>query len=129
MSAASLLNVSGQVPLAAKCKWLTVYDMKVFTIQSTVMMLPSIGKALFIPTHRQHMVSSYVSSSYSVASGASMLLWGRIADVYGRQPIFLMGGILFALSTSTVPLSVSGSAAVSSVLGNIVGGTIGGYMS
>ncbi|KAI1441455.1 drug resistance protein [Annulohypoxylon stygium] len=132
-------------------------------------MLPSIRNALLIPTNRQQMVSS----TYSVASGASMLLWGRLADVKGRRTIFLIGAALFTLSTFTAPFSnnewlfyvfrvfqglssaatvpsaigiisstfppgkgrtrafvaLTGSSAVGSVLGNICGGAIGGYLS
>ncbi|KAI1455142.1 drug resistance protein [Annulohypoxylon moriforme] len=66
-------------------------------------MIPSIGKALSIPTNRQQMISS----TYSVASGASMLLWGRLADVHGRRSIFLIGALLFTLATFTAPFSTN----------------------
>lgn len=90
-------------------------------------MLPSIGAALDIPTNRQQMVTSV----YNISSGCLILLWGRLADVYGRRVIFLVGSTLFALSTLVTPFSpneicfyvfralqgVSGAATVPSALG------------
>jgi MFS family permease len=48
-----------------------------------------------------------VFSTYSVASGSSMLLWGRMADVRGRWGVFLVGASTFALFTFLVPFSPS----------------------
>lgn len=64
-------------------------------------MLPSIGAALDIPTSRQQMITSV----YNISSGCLILLWGRLADVYGRRVIFLIGSTLFALSTLVTPFS------------------------
>lgn len=90
-------------------------------------MLPTIGAALNIPTSRQQMITSV----YNISSGCMILLWGRLADVYGRRIIFLVGSALFALSTLVTPFSpnevcfyffralqgVSGAATVPSALG------------
>lgn len=132
-------------------------------------MLPSIGKALSIPANRQQLVVSI----YNISSGSLMLLWGRLADIYGRRLVFLIGSALFSLSTLCLPFStyeipfhllralqgLSGAAmlpsgigivaatfppgrsrnrafvtlaavaSLGSVLGNLAGGVIGGFLS
>ncbi|KAF4983245.1 hypothetical protein FZEAL_1283 [Fusarium zealandicum] len=55
--------------------------------QSVVIILPHIGQALDVPdTRLQWIVSSYV-----LAFGCFLLLWGRIADIYGKRLIFILG--------------------------------------
>ncbi|WAO91151.1 MFS domain-containing protein [Fusarium falciforme] len=55
--------------------------------QSVVIILPSIGKALDIPNSRQQ----WIVSSYLPTFGCFLLLWGRIADIYGKRLIFILG--------------------------------------
>lgn len=71
-------------------------------MQSVVIMLPSIGEDLLIPASRQQLVVSV----YNISSGCLMLLWGRLADVYGRRLVFLVGSALFTLSTMCLPFSL-----------------------
>ncbi|KUL82838.1 hypothetical protein ZTR_09218 [Talaromyces verruculosus] len=64
-------------------------------------MLPSLGDALRIPPERQQLIISI----YSISSGSLMLLWGRLADTYGRRVVFLTGSTLFTLSSLFLPFS------------------------
>lgn len=48
-----------------------------------------------------------VLSTYSIASGSSMLLWGRMADVHGRWGVFLTGASALAIFTFVLPFSPS----------------------
>ncbi|KAI1387680.1 major facilitator superfamily domain-containing protein [Hypoxylon trugodes] len=77
--------------------------LNIFTVQSTVIILPLVVRYLSIPTNRQQLVIS----TYSIASGCLILLWGRIADIYGRKNIFLIGSIMFALATAAAPFACS----------------------
>lgn len=56
---------------------------------SVVIILPTIGEALDIPETRLQ----WVVSSYSLTFGCFLLIWGRIADVYGKRLIFIGGSI------------------------------------
>ncbi|KAK2062781.1 MFS general substrate transporter [Colletotrichum caudatum] len=87
-----------------------------------------------------------------------ILLWDRLADVYDRRLVFLIGSVLFTLSNLCLPFTsgtavipsgigiiastlprgnarnnahvcISAVASVGSVLGNIFGGVIGGMLS
>lgn len=58
-------------------------------------MLPDLSEAVGIPSQRQQLVISI----YNVSSGCLMLLWGRLADVYGRRLVFLISSALFTIST------------------------------
>ncbi|KAI1638155.1 drug resistance protein [Biscogniauxia mediterranea] len=61
--------------------------LNILSIQSVVIILPSIGQDLNIPDSRQQ----WVVSSYALTFGCFLLLWGRIADIYGKRLIFIWG--------------------------------------
>lgn len=63
------------------------------TVQAVVIVLPTIGKALNIPVARQQ----WIVSAYSLSFGCFLLLWGRLADVYGKRLIFILGSLWVAI--------------------------------
>ncbi|KAL1651784.1 hypothetical protein SLS61_005155 [Didymella pomorum] len=67
-------------------------------VQASVIILPTIGEALDIPTSRQQ----WIVSAYNLTFGCFLLLWGRLADVYGRRLIFIWGSVFFTI-TSIIP--------------------------
>ncbi|QDS68318.1 hypothetical protein FKW77_010684 [Venturia effusa] len=69
--------------------------------QAAVIILPSIGRALDIPESRQQ----WIVSAYSLTFGCFLLLCGRIADVYGKRLIFLVGSIWLTVSSIAVPFA------------------------
>ncbi|KAF5692370.1 aspartyl-tRNA synthetase [Fusarium denticulatum] len=71
----------------------------VLNSQSIVIILPELGNAMRIPSSRQQLVVSI----YNISTGSVMLLWGRLADVYGRRLGFLSGSVIFTLSTLCLP--------------------------
>ncbi|KAF2853240.1 MFS general substrate transporter [Plenodomus tracheiphilus IPT5] len=97
-------SVAGELPLSkARCIALVgtiaaAPFLSTMAIQATVIILPTIGSALDIPTSRQQ----WVVSAYSLTFGCFLLLWGRLADVYGKRMIFLWGSAAFTL-TSIIP--------------------------
>ncbi|KAH6970320.1 drug resistance protein [Fusarium avenaceum] len=54
-----------------------------------------------IPPSRQQLIVS----TYNISTGSVMLLWGRLADVYGRRLGFASGSVIFTLSTLCLPWS------------------------
>lgn len=114
-----------------------------------------------------------ITSIYTISSGCLILLWGRLADVYGRRPIYLIGSAVFAIASINIPFSpneicfyalralqgmssaatvssavgiltsafpigksrnkafviFSAAASLGSILGNLAGGVIGGFLS
>ncbi|GME55361.1 putative puromycin resistance protein pur8 protein [Neofusicoccum parvum] len=104
------------------------------TVQSSMIILPSIARDLDIPAARQQ----WIISSYYIAYGCFLLLWGRLADIYGRRTTFILGSAWVTASTIAVPFAPNeiafdilramqgfgGAANVSSGLG-ILGGTFG----
>ncbi|KAL5390081.1 hypothetical protein DPSP01_002136 [Paraphaeosphaeria sporulosa] len=69
-------------------------------VQSSVIILPTIGKALNIPDSRQQ----WIVSAYSLTFSCFLLLWGRLADVYGKKIIFVWGSIWVTLTSLLVPV-------------------------
>lgn len=109
IAASGLLSVRAYPLLRAV--WARSYDPKVLkidtikrlVIQATVIMIPSIGRAFSVPPSRQQMLFS----TYSIAAGSSMLLWGRMADVRGRWGVYLAGTAAVPLITFLLPFSPS----------------------
>ncbi|GJC90179.1 putative MFS-type transporter C1683.03c [Colletotrichum liriopes] len=73
----------------------------VLNVQSVVILLPSLSEDIGIPPTRQQIVVSI----YNISTGSLMLLWGRIADVYGRRLVYLIGSVLFTLSNLCLPFT------------------------
>ncbi|OAQ72534.1 drug resistance protein [Pochonia chlamydosporia 170] len=71
----------------------------VLNIQSVVIILPTIGNHLDIPESRQQ----WIVSSYSLAFGCFLLLWGRIGDIYGKRLIFILGSVWVTCVTAANP--------------------------
>jgi DHA1 family bicyclomycin/chloramphenicol resistance-like MFS transporter len=66
--------------------------------------LPTIGHALHIsePTRLQLIVATYIAGM-----GAGQLVWGILADRYGRRPIMLIGLTLYLLAAALSALAQS----------------------
>ncbi|KAG8421271.1 hypothetical protein J3458_003161 [Metarhizium acridum] len=73
--------------------------LNVLNIQSVVIILPTIGRHLDIPEGRLQ----WIVSSYSLAFGCFLLLWGRIADIYGKRLIFILGSLWVTCVTAANP--------------------------
>ncbi|KAJ4349328.1 uncharacterized protein N0V89_007942 [Didymosphaeria variabile] len=72
--------------------------------------LPSISRDFHVPDS----LYAWTGSAYLLANAASIPLWGKLGDVFGRKPIillansvFLLGSILCAVSISA-PMLVAG---------------------
>lgn len=68
--------------------------------QAVVIVLPTIGRDLGIPDSRQQ----WIVSAYNLAFGCFLLLWGRVADLYGKRNIFVLGSAWVAVSTAVNPV-------------------------
>ncbi|KAK0256275.1 hypothetical protein B0A54_10674 [Friedmanniomyces endolithicus] len=69
------------------------------SVQAAVIVLPTIGRDLHIPAARQQ----WIVSAYSLAFGCFLMLWGRLADVYGKRLIFIMGSAWVCVVTLLCP--------------------------
>ncbi|EFY90939.1 putative efflux transporter [Metarhizium acridum CQMa 102] len=95
--------------------------LNVLNIQSVVIILPTIGRHLDIPEGRLQ----WIVSSYSLAFGCFLLLWGRIADIYGKRLIFILGSLLG--HPLTLSCRQGAGAPLGSVCGNLLSGLIAEY--
>ncbi|CAK7217335.1 hypothetical protein SCUCBS95973_003113 [Sporothrix curviconia] len=69
------------------------------SVQSVVIILPSVGRDLNIPDTRLQ----WIVSAYSLTFGCFLLLWGRIADLFGKKAIFVAGSAWFTATTVANP--------------------------
>ncbi|KAI9171487.1 Efflux pump terJ [Paramyrothecium foliicola] len=67
--------------------------------QSVVIIMPTIGRELGIPESRLQ----WIVSSYSLTFGCFLLLWGRVADIYGKRLIFIAGSVWVTAMTAANP--------------------------
>ncbi|KAF2231691.1 MFS general substrate transporter [Viridothelium virens] len=71
------------------------------SVQAVVIVLPTISSDLSIPLARQQ----WIVSSYSLTFGCFLLLWGRLADVYGKRLIFIWGSVWVTIITIIIPFA------------------------
>lgn len=74
--------------------------MQTLSGQAVVIILPTIGRDIGIPDSRQQ----WIVSAYALAFGCFLLLWGRIADVYGKRKIFVLGSGWVAVTLAVNPV-------------------------
>lgn len=67
--------------------------------QAVVIILPIIGRDLGIPDARLQ----WIVSAYSLTFGCFLLLWGRLADIYGKRKIFIWGSGWLAVTLLVNP--------------------------
>ncbi|KAI1825516.1 major facilitator superfamily transporter [Xylaria intraflava] len=67
--------------------------------QAVVIILPSIGRDLDIPDSRLQ----WIVSAYTLTFGTFLLLWGRIADIFGKRDIFIWGSGFVAVTLIANP--------------------------
>ncbi|OLN88118.1 Drug resistance protein YOR378W-like 1 [Colletotrichum chlorophyti] len=73
--------------------------MNTLSVQAVVIILPTIGRDLGIPESRLQ----WIVSAYSLTFGCFLLLWGRIADLYSKRLIFIIGTAWLAATTIANP--------------------------
>lgn len=72
---------------------------KTLSVQAVVIILPSIGRDLAVPDTRLQ----WIVSAYAITFGCFLLLWGRIADIFGKKAIFVAGSAWFTATTVANP--------------------------
>ncbi|KAH8157260.1 hypothetical protein CIB48_g10983 [Xylaria polymorpha] len=68
-------------------------------VQAVVIILPTIGRDLNIPDSRLQ----WIVSSYALTFATFLLLWGRIADIYGKRDIFIWGSAFVTITLIANP--------------------------
>ncbi|GAA5844886.1 hypothetical protein JCM11251_004662 [Rhodosporidiobolus azoricus] len=80
--------------------------LNIMSVQAVQLALPSIGEDLDIVTVKLQ----WLISSYSVAFGGLLLLFGRLADIYGHKKVFLAGMLWYlawSLGCAFAPSEIS----------------------
>jgi EmrB/QacA subfamily drug resistance transporter len=82
----------------AAAQFMVVLDIAIVNVA-----LPSMGKDL----HFSQANLQWVISAYAIAFGGFLLLGGRLADLWGRRRMFMIGVVLFSFSSLMCGLSWS----------------------
>jgi MFS family permease len=74
-----------------------------FMISSINIALPAIGKEFGTDA----VVLSWVATSYLLAAAVCLVSFGKLADIYGRKKIFMIGQIMIVITSLLAAISVS----------------------
>ena len=74
-----------------------------FMISSVNIALPAVGREF----QTDAVVLSWVATSYLLAASVALVPFGKLADIYGRKKIFLIGQIIVTITSLLAALSVS----------------------
>jgi len=74
-----------------------------FMISSVNIALPAVGEEF----KTDAVMLSWVATSYLLAASVSMVPFGKLADIYGRKKIFLIGQIIVTITSLLAAISVS----------------------
>jgi EmrB/QacA subfamily drug resistance transporter len=82
--------------------------------------LPTIGRDFALDA----IFLSWISTSYLLSAVVCLLPFGKLADIHGRRRIFLLGQMLFAISSVISALAVNGAMLIVARLVQGVGGAM-----
>ncbi|MCA1915230.1 MFS transporter [Methanospirillum hungatei] len=76
-----------------------------YTVSSLNVALPAIGSSFGLDA----VTLGWVTTAYLLIAAVFMLPFGKLADMYGRKRVFIIGTILFAIGSLLAAVSWSGS--------------------
>jgi len=110
----SAIAVESAVPDPRRWKALAIvcaaFFMTVLDVSIVNVALPSIGKAL----HFSQDNLQWVITAYAITFGGFLLLGGRLADLFGRRRLFLIGVVIFTVASFFCGLAWSSDALIAS---------------
>ncbi len=74
-----------------------------FMISSINIALPAIGKEF----ETDAVLLSWVATSYLLAAAVCLVSFGKLADIYGRKKIFMIGQMMIVITSLLAAISVS----------------------
>jgi EmrB/QacA subfamily drug resistance transporter len=91
-----------------------------FTVSSLNVALPAIGAAFSLDA----ITLGWITTAYMLTASVCILPFGKIADIYGRKRIFLIGTVLFITGSMCAALSISGEMLIMSRIIQGLGGAM-----
>lgn len=79
-----------------------------FTASSLNVALPAISSSFSLDA----VTLGWVTTSYLLMAAVCMLPFGKVADIYGRKRVFIIGNLLFALGSLFAAISWSGNSII-----------------
>jgi Na+/melibiose symporter-like transporter len=85
--------------------------LSIFLVALDTVLIPTALPTIALSFQIRDSLYAWIGSAYLLANAASVPLWGKLSDVFGRKPviltanlIFLAGSIICALSTNAIML-------------------------
>ncbi len=91
-----------------------------YTVSSLNVALPVIGSALSLDA----VTLGWINTAYLLTTSVSIIPLGKVADIYGRKRIFILGNIIFAIASLVAAFSSSGNLLISARAVQGIGGAM-----
>ena len=91
-----------------------------YTVSSLNVALPAISSAFLLDA----VMLGWVTTAYILVAAVCILPFGRIADIYGRKRVFVLGNLLFAIGSLLAACSWSGGVLIFSRVIQGLGGAM-----
>jgi EmrB/QacA subfamily drug resistance transporter len=91
-----------------------------YTVSSLNVALPAIGSDFSLDA----VTLGWITTAYLLIAAICMLPFGRIADMYGRKQIFIVGNLIFALGSLIAAISWSGPSIITARMIQGLGGAM-----
>lgn len=73
-------------------------------MQAGVITMPTIARDVGVAEAQEQ----WIVSAYAIVFACSLLLWGSIADIYGKKKVFVLGSAWVTITTAVNPVIPSG---------------------
>lgn len=119
-------QVADQVALTGKKRWIALIflalGVSMIILDATVVnvAIPTMVRDLGLTTTD----AEWINASYALAFASLLILFGRLADRFGRRKLFLIGVIIFIIASTLIALSDSAAELVGARLLQGIGGAM-----
>ncbi len=91
-----------------------------YTVSSIAVALPAIGSDFGLDP----VILGWITSAYLLTAAVCIIPFGKLADIYGRKRLFILGNILFTAGSLFAALSWSGTAIIAARIVQGLGGSL-----
>lgn len=91
-----------------------------YTVSSIAVALPAIGSDFGLDP----VILGWITSAYLLTAAVCIIPFGKLADMYGRKRLFILGNVLFTAGSLFAALAWSGSAIIAARIIQGLGGSL-----
>jgi Na+/melibiose symporter-like transporter len=97
--------------------------LSIFLVALDTVLIPTALPTIALSFHIRDSIYAWIGSAYLLANAASVPLWGKLSDIFGRKPVILIADLIFLAGSIFCALSAN---ATMLLAGRVVQGFGGG---